>query len=481
MPEQNPKGRFHRTPLRPGLDGCLQVFVSRVEIQSMKPLSLLAVAALLLSSPLAAQVSHLPSPRTTANDDSCDIGNFPAATLLLPFFEVDFSRENPALAHNVLFTILNVTNEPQIGRATIWTDWGYPVFSFDIFLRGYDVQGYSMYDILRAGRIVPTSNQSRPGVRSLDNVTGNPRFAPSAVVNCQAAGGDIPPEQLERLRDVLTTGLWSDCPGGARRVGGTHSNATGYVTIDLVNTCSGNTPLHPLYFSGELLYNNVLSGDAIHIRPVPGAMTRTVAEPLVHIRAIPEGGPAGWFPGTNLPVTFYDRIAPPGNRRMDRRQPLPSLFAVRTLLTSDVTIWRESSAQREQLLSCSMAAGAEMQLVDVVRFDEQSNSTTHSLFCPITCPDLRPPSTAASSRLSVTDHNIFPPRAATADQGGWIYLNLSNPDRPDRPLQAWVTVEMGSATAAVNLPALQLGNGCSPDPGVTALTRTGSPVIGPAP
>ena len=30
-------------------------------------------------------------PTTTNNDDSCDIGVAPAATLLLPYFEVDFN------------------------------------------------------------------------------------------------------------------------------------------------------------------------------------------------------------------------------------------------------------------------------------------------------------------------------------------------------------------------------------------------------
>ena len=34
-------------------------------------------------------VPHRLGPATTNNDDSCDIGAAPAATLLLPYFEVD--------------------------------------------------------------------------------------------------------------------------------------------------------------------------------------------------------------------------------------------------------------------------------------------------------------------------------------------------------------------------------------------------------
>ena len=60
--------------------------------------------------------------------------------------------------------------------------------------------------------------------------------------------------------------------------------------------------------------------------------------PMVHIRAVPEGGPAHSNPGTNLPFTFYDRFNLGGdtlgagvpytsgaNRLIDRRQPLPYL------------------------------------------------------------------------------------------------------------------------------------------------------------
>ena len=51
--------------------------------------------------------------------------------------------------------------------------------------------------------------------------------------------------------------------------------------------------------------------------------------PLVHIRAIPEGGAAGTVVATNLPYTFYDRYTPRTTPAMDRRQPLPAAFTAR--------------------------------------------------------------------------------------------------------------------------------------------------------
>src|SRR5437764_8802337 len=83
-------------------------------------------------------------PTTTNNDDSCDIGVAPAATLLLPYFEVDVTNRT----QTTLFTITNVSRYPQIAHVTLWTDFSFPVLDFNIFLTGYDVQRISMQQVL---------------------------------------------------------------------------------------------------------------------------------------------------------------------------------------------------------------------------------------------------------------------------------------------------------------------------------------------
>ncbi|HEX8151946.1 MAG TPA: hypothetical protein VF698_02420, partial [Thermoanaerobaculia bacterium] len=91
-------------------------------------------------------------PNSTNNDDTCDIGVAPAATLLLPYFEVDFNA--PATtARTTLFTITNVSPYPQIAHVTVWTDWSFPALDFNIFLTGYDVQAINLYDVLARGII----------------------------------------------------------------------------------------------------------------------------------------------------------------------------------------------------------------------------------------------------------------------------------------------------------------------------------------
>jgi len=101
-------------------------------------------------------------------------------------------------------------------------------------------------------------------------------------------------------------------------------------TIDVAATCGTTLPFDPAYFSTEILFDNVLIGDYQQINPNPATGNYAGGNPLVHIRAVPEGGLAGQ-PAvlTNLPYTFYDRYTPAAARTFDRRQPLPSVFAAR--------------------------------------------------------------------------------------------------------------------------------------------------------
>src|SRR5712692_2552443 len=93
-------------------------------------------------------------PSTTNNDDSCDIGVAPAATLLLPYFEVDF-RSSAATARTTLFTIVNTSSQPQIAKITLWTDWAYPVMTFSAYMTGYGVASMNLRDIFAAGTVAP--------------------------------------------------------------------------------------------------------------------------------------------------------------------------------------------------------------------------------------------------------------------------------------------------------------------------------------
>ena len=128
-------------------------------------LVLLAATASAATSPIR--------PTTTNNDDSCDIALQPAATLLLPYFEVDF-RSPQTTARSTIFTIVNTSPLPQIVHVTLWTDWSFPALDFKIFMPGYEVQGINLYDIFERATIAPGAVSGTGGTSSNTTVPTNP-------------------------------------------------------------------------------------------------------------------------------------------------------------------------------------------------------------------------------------------------------------------------------------------------------------------
>lgn len=425
------------------------------------------------------------------NDNSCDITVAPAATLLLPFFDVDIGDSQGD--ETTLFTITNVTRMPQIAHVTVWTDWGYPLLAFNVLLTGYDVQAISLSDVFNHGRLAPVviSPLQGGGIAPPLPNDSNPNiardaFGPGGV--CSSLPAVVPSDVLAAIRTALTTGLYnpSTTVCANRRVGGTHTNARGYLTIDVVSTCSTKFADNPDFIRKELLFDNVLIGD---YQQVDGHFMSAQAEPMVHIRAIPEGGPAGSYPGTNLPYTFYDRYTvtfPPATARtFDRRQPLPSSFAARWIdngrdVKTHYKLWREGLTVGTQ--SCADAQRNSAMPFEAIRFDEQENSFS-SNWCHVVqpfCAAVR--ALPAAARVS-TSSFPFPDNVSNA-QGGWMYINLSNggsdfysangysgvtPFAPEgsntktRPSQGWVIVSMSAeGRFALDLDAAQLGNGCTP-------------------
>ena len=504
-------------------------------------------------------------PTTTNNDDSCDISTAPAATLLLPYFNVEVN-EPVTTARNTLFTVTNTSYLPQIAHVTVWTDWSFPVLDFNLFLTGYDVQAISIYDLLggggRAGFIganaatstsygtVPPNNlvgntgttyadpRSAGTAPSSTSTNYNPNFLASASTDCAALPGILPADLVTDVRNLLTTGIGGNLSGCAVggtqvQVGGSHANnAIGYITIDVAATCSVALPTNENYFLNEILFDNVLIGEYYDVNPDPattgaGAGNYAGGNPMVHIRAIPEGGRPGSTPTgtTNLPYTFYDRYTPDANRRLDRRQPLPSTFAARwiagtgALFDTRYKIWREGLTGSTLDSTCEDYGtnNARMPYVAMVRFDEAENAVVTTSTLPVVSP--QPPGVAGAlpetSQTPVSNTDVFPQFSgslATAT-GGWMYMNLNNvgstgvratpPVAADvysaarlgfeagttstaqgevRQSQNWVVVSMfAEGRYGVDFDAAWLGNGCSPSPNAsTQIGPAGGVLVCPA-
>jgi hypothetical protein len=389
--------------------------------------ALVAAALLLAASARAA---------TTNNDDSCDIAVQPAATLLLPYFEVDLGAAQPAPT-TTLISIQNVSASPVTANVTVWTDWAYPALNFPIQLTGYDVEGIDLRDVLKGG----------------------------ALPSSACASGPLSPGLLDDLHSLFITGKSTGASiACTAQVGGVHALATGYVTIDVVAGCSATNVTSPGYFS-TLRYDNVLTGDYQQLGTAQGRVYAS-GGPLVHIRAIPEGGAAGVVMATQLPHTFYERYMPdPLAQHADRRQPLPSAFAPRwisggtTGFNTNLKIWREGMTTGSCAGAQRAGSNSEMVISETVRFDEHENATVTGVLCSIGC--LSPPGLPAASSVSSISIR-FSPLSISGDPGGWLYINLDNQSTKTRSSQNWVIVSMLAAPAyATEATAPALGNGCS--------------------
>jgi hypothetical protein len=458
------------------------------------------------------------------NDATCDIKVGPAATLLVPYFEVDLAATGE---QTTLFTITNVARYSQIAHVTLWTDWAFPVLTFNIFLAGYDVQSINLKDILVRGMVAspvgtgPTTVKSPLGTLTSPANGGpgynNPNF--KAVIDCDAVPGIIPQTFMAAVRNALTVGVGPNCNVP---VGGVHANAIGYATIDVVGSCTTRLPSDPLYYTTDLLFDNVLIGDYQQIGAHPAATLAASLDaggnPMVHLRAIPEGGAAGSNVATELPYTFYDRYTPATNRIQDRRQPLPSTFAARFIqggtaaFATNYTIWREGFGAGA--CSSSLELNGRLPIDEIVRFDERDNPFTNFTPCFSLCVPNLPPLPATSS--GSTSSSPYPPMFSS-DIAGWMYLNLNNGGSTGysvttrtaggfptvitgpgstsvlapsgsltigpRPSQNWVTITMfgnvGTNRLTAEFDAASLGNGCTAAALVTGADG-GSGTIGPA-
>lgn len=414
---------------------------------------------------------------TRNNDDTCDIATLPAATLLLPYFEI--SQDGTT---TTLFTITNTSPKESIARVRLWTDYSYEVIEFNVYLTGYDVQSINLWDVIFDGVIGSDRGTGGDISPKGEYSTTNSDID---VSDCDDLPGVIPDVYKVRMQQAFMSGkvpAFGSFPG-CNSIGAEHPNAVGYATIDVVNTC--NCFYFADCFRQSFAFDNVLLGDYQQVER-HAEVNYSEGGSMVHIRAIPEGDvPAE----TQSPFarTFYSRYMPASTPTFDRRQPLPSVFAARWIggsasnYETDYKVWREPTVNAGA--DCASYEKNLATITDFVLFDEDENATgfsPESLADPPGCctPRLFP----STKRESLRNAEFFP-HNSTGAVSGWMYLNLDDQKNTGTSAnQAWVVVNLRSGKdLSVDLDAAPLGNGCSPRIGKTeVLDGSGGAVIGPA-
>ena len=371
--------------------------------------------------------------------------NRPAATLLLPYFEVDLEN---AQGMTTLFTVNNASATAILTHVTLWSDLGIPVLSFPIYLTGYDVVSMNLRDLL---------NGTLPRSASAGQDPGNlitPQGPISQDINFASCTGrlpipPLPAVYLPYLRAALTGGPSSFHSGSCvSRNLGTPGIARGYITVNTVNSCPSIAPADPGYFASVATFQNTLWGDYLFLNP---SQELAYGDPLVHIRA----DQFATDPELSVPgeYTFYGRFV--AWAATDRREPLATNFATRFVSPkefktpakarrraafppgTELLVWRDpkvAPAANPPFTCGGNPSWYPLTQEQVRVFDEQENTelpTSAQLF------------PAATQRVTLSTTS-FPVTFAS----GWLFLNLNTavapagPNPPEDPLasQAWVTV-----------------------------------------
>src|SRR5260370_17169312 len=94
----------------------------------------------------------------------CTIDDVPAATLLLPYFEVDLNNPNGL---TTLFSVNNASATAALVHVVLWSDLSVPVLDFNIYLTGFDVQSVNLRDIIVLGNLPQTASPRQDATDTL--------------------------------------------------------------------------------------------------------------------------------------------------------------------------------------------------------------------------------------------------------------------------------------------------------------------------
>jgi hypothetical protein len=303
----------------------------------------LGAVAFLLAGSLPAGAQIVTTPITPLPFTA--ISETAASTLLIPYFEVDLGNPN---GRNTIFTVdkggrldsITVNGGPPslnnniatavLAHVTIWSDLGVPVFNFNIYLTGYDVETVNMRNVL-AGTLPRTASAGQD-----PSDTISPKGLKSQDINFASCTGQLPPAALTALQISNLTAALTGNAAPTQCAGLNHSDnvARGYVTIDMVNNCTTKNAGDANYFQQDTTLQNHLTGHVFYVDP-SNSISRGVN--AVHIHG-PENGVTDPIVTTSGNYTFYGRLD--GFTAVDSREPLSTIFVARFNPGGAANSWR---------------------------------------------------------------------------------------------------------------------------------------------
>jgi hypothetical protein len=326
---------------------------------------------------------------------TCSTDNVPAATLLVPYFQVSGSAASGQIGQGGVDTLVAITNVSlwgAIAHVTVWNKQSAAVLDFNVPMTGYDVAFFSMRDVLNGNlNVNPNTQNMDSGIdpcRDFANLgdtqpqfirfthpqypTGD-FFDSIGYYATPAFSGNFRNRVLDSLDEapvysILSTRPKNDTDNPACNVAsdGTFTTVfSGYLTIDVVNYCTNWFPNQSTFYTFDAIATrgwdlnfgpNVLMGDVFFVDPAAAggnisgeaAVALEFDERLEFDTTTWAASPYRTFYG-RYGQNFNDAAAGPVARftfRGDGREPLGAAYGFRYLndsangLQSWATIWR---------------------------------------------------------------------------------------------------------------------------------------------
>ena len=248
---------------------------------------LVAVVALLLSVP-----AFRADARTTGDPE-------PAATVLLPYFEVDLADPDGV---NTTFVIRNAEAAATLAHVMVFTDLGVGTIAFDVLLTGFDALTVDLRQLLE-GVYDPDSGSliALPVDTPVEEPPPPPTSELFATDFESGTIGDWSRFQSRATAQTLQawhTGQTSDRVGLCAGFDHGDGIARGYVLVDNAVQFSGDRFPDEDYFGdpikgvGIVSQNNVLWGEFQIVDPIGNS---AFGGPLVHVAAGSPNGTVGFY------------------------------------------------------------------------------------------------------------------------------------------------------------------------------------------
>jgi hypothetical protein len=433
---------------------------------------------------------------------TCTVDQRPAATLLVPYFQVSFGPGGDLIstgigARDTIVTIANASSAPMVAHVNVFDRESVLRLDFNIALTGFDVQAMRMSDVLTG--ILPASGDTigfdvcqRGNGEVYPNPDGFIRvfpLAPATPTDNQLATTDYPVPAFGPGFGLVDN-LRTNCDGDFDLL------AIGYIVIDHANYCNLSNPSDSAYYTNDAIgMENNLWGEIIF---TSGEGLPTYAMSTVNIEADDDFGTIAQQ--TGIPVrTFYALYwnnginggdFPPGSCPNcgsgdpdtdllisapwdigygDQREPLGLKWASRWFdlgltVTSNFRVWRSSITGGD----CVFAEPT----VTLTFYDEDENIVQQGR-CPSPCtqPTFNFPLETQQRNIADFSH--------PTGVAGWVNMSFLNASSGDVWDQAWVDYSFEGAIAleTILVPGTQLDpSSCNPL-GLEPFTATVLPVV----